>query len=889
MAVQLILKNSSVEDKRPTSAQLAIGEISLNYNQEGAFLCCEDSAGNIQQIGGVKIDETAPSTPVKQSLWFKPSTLVLSIYDGSNWQAVGNATVASVNGQTGAVVLTAADVGAATAAQGVLADSALQSGDDISHLNNDSNYLASGDNISELANNSGYIVAADVAGEYLSLDSAAGAQVVQSTSTTEFKGGLLVPDGEPITVTDSTTSCSLAVTSADTATLTASDKLIVSTQDGITNQGIFSGESTLKFIAKSTAPWSTTNQDYVFLYPRIDDSVEFNESDPATYVDNFSCVTASIYYGDPGVNDPNIRNKYGLKINSAVGQSTWTGAAASSNYGVYSNLSLTSPSSNYNFYAASNATNFFAGNTLIGGTAAAPAITLAANGEATFAGNNITITASGNYFTNSNVYAGTNPSLGSAPGSGLASTGAVMGTALGSSNVWEGRDTATGLTKTSLIKADGSAEFAGDVTIADKIIHNGDTNTAIRFPAIDTVSVETSGSERLRIDSSGNVGINNANPSELLSLEEDGPLGIELKRTGSSPSTCLMRNQSNQFTLSNDAGGIDFSTGATPVEVVRITSSGNLQVGGTLPSAPAIEFEATGGASFTDSVGIGTNSPESRLHVSGGFNSHIRMTNTGDDVLDLIGDANRSGTNQKLLEIKGLWNGTKVSSINFKTGTDTTNKDDGYLTFSTATAGSVTERMRLDRSGLMNVKSDGAIQAEFGVIDGVYRSGENTIRVYGNASDNYVQLKGTNVADGTAVLDSKVGGTAQIQIQADGDVFNINGTYGQLSDQKLKENIVDANSQWEDIKALTVRNFNFKKELGYNANRQIGFVAQEVEKISPGLVKTKADIDEDGNDLGTETKAIRMSVLYVKAVKALQEAMERIETLEQRLLDAGIS
>jgi hypothetical protein len=771
MAVQLILKNSSVEDKRPTSAQLAIGEISLNYNQEGAFLCCEDSAGNIQQIGGVKIDETAPSTPVKQSLWFKPSTLVLSIYDGSNWQAVGNATVASVNGQTGAVVLTAADVGAATAAQGVLADSALQSGDDISHLNNDSNYLASGDNISELANNSGYIVAADVAGEYLSLDSAAGAQVVQSTSTTEFKGGLLVPDGEQITVTDSTTSCSLAVTSADTATLTASDKLIVSTQDGITNQGIFSGESTLKFIAKSTAPWSATNQNYVFVYPRIDDSVAFNASDPATYVDNFSCVTASIYYGDPGVNDPNIRNKYGLQINSAVGQNTWTGAAASSNYGVYSNLSLTSPSSNYNFYAASNATNFFAGNTLIGGTAAAPAITLAANGEAEF---------------------------------------------------------------------------------------------------------------------SGNVGIGNANPSELLSLEKDGQFAIELKRIGSSPSTCLIRNQGNQFTLSNDAGGIAFSTGSTPVEVVRITSTGNLQVGGTLPSAPAIEFEATGGASFTDSVGIGTSSPQSRLHVSGSSNSDIRMTNTGDDALDLIGDANRSGTNQTLLRMQGRWNGTNVSSINFRTGTDTTNKDDGYLTFSTSTAGSVTERMSLDRSGLMNVKSDSAIQAEFGVIDDVYRDGENTIRIYGNASNNYMQLKGCNVADATAVLDSRVGGTQSIQIQSDGDVLNINGTYGQLSDQKLKENIVDANSQWEDIKALTVRNFNFKEELGYNANRQIGFVAQEVEKISPGLVKTNADIDEDGNDLGTETKALRMSVLYVKAVKALQEAMERIETLEQRLLDAGI-
>ena len=46
---------------------------------------------------------------------------------------------------------------------------------------------------------------------------------------------------------------------------------------------------------------------------------------------------------------------------------------------------------------------------------------------------------------------------------------------------------------------------SGDVAVADKIIHSGDTNTAIRFPAADTVTVETSGTERVRIDSSGNV------------------------------------------------------------------------------------------------------------------------------------------------------------------------------------------------------------------------------------------------------------------------------------------------------------------------------------------------------------------------------------------------
>ena len=102
MAVQLILKNSSVEDKRPIAAQLAAGELALNYNEEGAFLSCKDSAGNIQQVGGVKIAETAPSTPAEQTLWFRPSTKVLSIYDGSNWSDVAVAPGSIVDGDVNA-------------------------------------------------------------------------------------------------------------------------------------------------------------------------------------------------------------------------------------------------------------------------------------------------------------------------------------------------------------------------------------------------------------------------------------------------------------------------------------------------------------------------------------------------------------------------------------------------------------------------------------------------------------------------------------------------------------------------------------------------------------------------------------------------------------------
>ena len=67
----------------------------------------------------------------------------------------------------------------------------------------------------------------------------------------------------------------------------------------------------------------------------------------------------------------------------------------------------------------------------------------------------------------------------------------------------------------------GVGTFAGNVSIADKIIHTGDTNTAIRFPAADTVSVETSGSEALRVDSNQRVII-----GHTASLGEDRALQI---------------------------------------------------------------------------------------------------------------------------------------------------------------------------------------------------------------------------------------------------------------------------------------------------------------------------------------------------------------------------
>jgi hypothetical protein len=144
------------------------------------------------------------------------------------------------------------------------------------------------------------------------------------------------------------------------------------------------------------------------------------------------------------------------------------------------------------------------------------------------------------------------------------------------------------------------------------------------------------------------------------------------------------------------------------------------------------------------------------------------------------------------------------------------------------------------------------------------------------AATNWFHFVG-QVGNGSAVTANSV------FIFGNGNIQNTNNSYGAFSDVKLKENIVDSGSQWEDIKAVRVRKYSMIADNESSPNR-LGVIAQELESSGmSGLVLDNTDRDENYEELETTTKSVQYSVLYMKAIKALQEAMTRIETLEAKV------
>ncbi len=143
--------------------------------------------------------------------------------------------------------------------------------------------------------------------------------------------------------------------------------------------------------------------------------------------------------------------------------------------------------------------------------------------------------------------------------------------------------------------ATNASGATGDFSIADKIIHTGDTDTTIRFPAADTFTVETAGTERLRITGIGSVGIGTDNPAQKLEVygsaritSTDGSHGIELYPdvTGLGFQRIISYNRTSSAYENLSFGVNDFIvTNGVTAERLRVTSAGNVGIGSTIPTS----------------------------------------------------------------------------------------------------------------------------------------------------------------------------------------------------------------------------------------------------------------------------------------------------------------
>jgi hypothetical protein len=343
------------------------------------------------------------------------------------------------------------------------------------------------------------------------------------------------------------------------------------------------------------------------------------------------------------------------------------------------------------------------------------------------------------------------------------------------------------------------------------------------------------------IVASGNLGVGTTSPDHTLTVSASSSPVLEIEQTSGGPYKTNIVLNGNDTEFRGSSGNIEFYTGnndgASSTERMRIDSSGNVKINNTrTTSVPLQVVGGTGsGTSYDTAVFAGgqnsTSGSGAKIYLSGCENDPISR-------------------------------GAKIEGV----ATNNSNAHD--LRFSVSAGASVpTERMRIDKNGsTTTLTTSGHGSAVF----------KTTISA--GTSYNLIQAQHSS--------SSITNGTQCFFMTTNGNMYNTNNSYNGTSDSKLKEQIADASSQWDDIKALSVRKYKFKADVAAadtddDSLFQLGVIAQEVETAGMnGLVTTRADRDEDGNDLGTTTKSVKYSVLYMKAVKALQEAMTRIEALE---------
>jgi hypothetical protein len=417
-------------------------------------------------------------------------------------------------------------------------------------------------------------------------------------------------------------------------------------------------------------------------------------------------------------------------------------------------------------------------------------------------------------------------------GSGVTSSSLTSVGTIGT-GTWQG----TAIDKTYLDATLVSTGDTGSVTstmILDGTIVNADINASAAIVDTKLATIATAG----KVSNSATTATNANTASAIVARDGSGNFTagtITAAVTGAASSNVLKAGDTMTGALV-----VPLASAATP----SLTFTGDLNTGIYSPGADqvAVATNGTERLRITSAglVGIGTSSALTALHVqSAPGTDQIRWTDNtnGSGLLDTAAGASRMYSNVALA---------------FGTGS---------ATFS--------EKARIDSSGrlLVGTSTDGG-------------AGGLTIRPNFSAGAALLVFDRANTASTSTVISFE---------NNDGTVGTITHTntataYNTSSDYRLKENVVDLDGAIARLNQLPVHRFNFKADPDTVVD---GFIAHEAQEVVPECVTgTKDEVDDDGNPV---MQGIDQSKLVPLLTAALQEAIAKIEVLEQRLNDAGIN